>query len=303
MKKVAIVILNWNGKRDTMQCLESIEKLSIINYQLSIYVVDNGSKDGLVEELKVQSAKCKIIENKENLGYAEGNNVGIRAALEDEADYVMILNNDTVVDKNLAIQLIKTIEKYPVAGIVSPKIYFANGFEFHKSRYKKDELGKVIWYAGGLIDWKNVLLSHQGVDEVDKGQYNETSEIDYATGACLFVNKEVFNKIGFFDKNYFLYLEDADFCQRAKQAGFKIIYNPKAILWHKVAQSSGIGSSLNDYYITRNRLLFAARYANMRAKFALLRESIRLLFNGRKWQKRGVIDYYLGNLGKGSFNS
>lgn len=312
MKKVAIVILNFNGEKDTIQCLESIERLQVtrldsakrVGYRLQVIVVDNGSVDGSVNELKnftLPALRFTLIENKENLGFAEGNNVGIRVALKDGADYVLILNNDTLVDKNLILQLIKTFSDYHDAGIISPKIYFAPGFEFHKTRYKKNERGKVIWYAGGKLDWDNILSSHRGVDEVDSGQYDRVVETDFATGACMMIKLEVFKKIGLLDKDYFLYWEDVDFCQRAKKAGFKVLYTPTTHIWHKVARGSGIGSNLNDYYITRNRLLFASKYAVVRAKFALLRESLKMLFSGRPWQWRGVIDYYFGNLDKGSY--
>jgi len=96
-------------------------------------------------------------------------------------------------------------------------------------------------------------------------------------------------------------MEDADHAQRIKKAGYKVLYSGKGWLWHKVSQSSGIGSELNDYFLTRNRMIFGMRYASLRTKFALLRESIKLLLSGRKWQKIGIKDYYLGNLGKGSW--
>lgn len=121
----------------------------------------------------------------------------------------------------------------------------------------------------------------------------------------MFIRREVLEEIGFFDERYFLYLEDADFSQRAKRKGWKILYWPRAILWHKVSQSSGIGSQLNDYYITRNRLLFGMTYAGVRAKLALLKESVKLMFVGRKWQRAGVADFYMGRFGHGpsfSFN-
>lgn len=307
MKKVSIVILNWNGKENTLECLKSIDELRIKNYELRIIVVDNDSKDRSVEAFKklpsYQATKFHLIENKRNLGFCEGNNVGIRETLRDGAEFLMILNNDTVVDKNLVSQLIKTFDDYPDVGIVSPKIYFAKGFEFHKNRYKKNEMGKVFWYAGGKIDWDNILSAHRGVDEVDRGQYDKVMETDYASGACMMVKSEVFKKVGLFDKDYFLYWEDVDLCQRARRAGFKILYTPNALLWHKNAGSSRVGGPLHDYYLTRNRLLFGRKFANLRARFALLRESLKFVIGGRPWQKRGVIDYYFGNLGKGSYPS
>ncbi|MAG59632.1 glycosyl transferase [Candidatus Woesebacteria bacterium] len=300
--KVSIVVLNWNGKEDTVQCLKSIGKLQTSNYTVQTVVVDNASTDGSVKAIKSLKVKgLKIIRNKGNLGFAGGNNVGMQHALEDGADFVLILNNDTRVDKNLVVDLLKVAEKQPRVGVLSPKIYFTPDFEFHKERYKKSERGKVIWYAGGSLDWKNVLGHNRGVDEVDIGRYNRTEETDFATGACMLIRKEVLEDIGLFDERYFMYLEDADFSYRARQRKWKILYAPPAHIWHQVAQGSGVGSGLNDYYITRNRLLFGIQYAPVRSKLALWRESLRFLITGRKWQRQGIIDFYLGQYGKGSW--
>jgi len=298
VKKVFIVVLNFNGKEDTLECLASVSRLQVTGYRLQVVVVDNGSMDGSVEKIKSQKLKIKnfiLIENKENLGFAEGNNVGLRFALKNRADFVLVLNNDTFVDKNLIVELLQTAESCQKAGIFGPKIYFAPGFEFHRGRYRAEDLGKVIWYAGGKIDWQNTLFSHRGVDEVDQGQYGQVEETDFVSGCAMFVKREVIEQIGFFDKKFFAYLEDVDFCQRAKKAGFNLLYVPKALLWHKVAQTTGgIGSQLQDYYITRNRLLFGFRWGSSRAKFALLKESLKLL-SGPK--RQGVVDFYLRKFG------
>ena len=306
--KVSIIILNWNRKKDTVECLESIENLQISGFELEIVVVDNASSDGsqkAVEQIFKKIAKknvsCKQIRNKANLGFAAGNNVGMKYALDSGADYLLVLNNDTEVDKGLIKKLLEIANKHPKAGAISTKIYFAKGFEFHKNRYKKQDLGKVIWYAGGDMDWDNVYGSNHGVDEVDKGQFEKTKETDFATGACVLLKDEALENVGLFDEKYFMYLEDADLSQRLKKNGWEVLYTPKTDIWHKVAQSSGIGSDLNDYFITRNRLLFGMRYAKCRTKIALVRESFKLLLTGRKWQKSGVRDFYLGRFGKGSW--
>lgn len=299
MTSVFVVILNWNSKENTLECLKSIDKLRVTSYELHVLVVDNASKESVKEIETIKG--IGVIKNKENVGFAGGNNVGIKYALDNGADFILILNNDTTVDENLIVQLIEVAQKHKDVGILSPKIYFAPGFEFHKERYKPSEKGKIIWYAGGDIDWDNVYGENRGVDEVDRDQFDKVSETGFATGAAMFLRREAIKDVGFFDEKYFMYLEDADLSLRMKKKGWRILYAPPAHLWHKVAQSSGIGSDLNDYYTTRNRLLFGLRYASFRTKFALLRESIRMLFNGRPWQRRGVLDFYLGRFGKGSW--
>lgn len=302
MLKVYVIILNWNRKKDTLECIKSVSKLLTSKFQLQILVVDNFSSDGSVEAIRaLEFPNLEIIVNKKNLGFAEGNNVGIRYALSIKADYVLILNNDTIIDKNLLVHLVKVIKKDKRVAALSPKIYFAGGYEYHKDRYHLKDLGRVIWSAGGRIDWDNVYCSNRGVDEVDKKQYNQIEEVDFATGSCIFLRSEALRQIGLFDWRYFMYLEDVDLCMRLKKKGWKILYVPKAFLWHKVAQSSKIGGELNDYFITRNRLLFGLKYAPLRSKLALVKESMRLLLNGRKWQKKAVVDFYSFNFGKGSW--
>jgi GT2 family glycosyltransferase len=307
MIKVSAIILNWNRANDTLECLDSLQKLIINNFKLKIIVVDNGSTDNSAKKIKKYftdhqktNTEYLLIENENNLGFAAGNNIGINHALKENSNYVMLLNNDTIVDKNLVNTMLKYMQENPRTGLVSPKIYFAKGFEFHK-KYKKSDLGKIIWYAGGRIDWNNIYGSNVGVDEIDKNQYSAATKTDFATGACVFCRAETLKKIGLFNEKYFAYFEDADLSIRASQAGWNVVYYPDTHLWHKVSQSSGIGSELNDYFITRNRLLFGINYASLRTKLALYKESIRLLIKGRKWQKQGVKDYYLGRFGKGSW--
>ncbi|MDO8487440.1 MAG: glycosyltransferase family 2 protein [Candidatus Curtissbacteria bacterium] len=294
--KIAIVVLNYKGLGETLECLESLRRCAKGNYNVEIIVVENGSDDGSVEALS-KIKDTHFVANNKNLGFSGGMNSGIRYALKRNADYIIILNNDTIVDKNLVVTLAKSAQS---ADIVAPKIYFAPGFEFHKDRYKKQDLGKVIWYAGGSIDWKNILGIHTGVDEIDKGQFAKYKEIDFATGACMLIKKEVFEKIGLLDEKYFLYLEDMDFCVRVKKAGFKIKFCPGAILWHKNAVSAGgSGSKLQDYYITRNRLLFAFKYAKPRTKIAVLKQII--LQSGDPLKRKALIDFLTFKFGAKQF--
>ena len=144
---------------------------------------------------------------------------------------------------------------------------------------------------------------HRGVDEVDNGQFEKVEKTNFASGCCMLVKQEVFEKVGFLDEKFFLYYEDSDLCERVRRSGYSIMYSPKAILWHKNAGSAGgSGSSLQDYYITRNRMLFGFRYASLRSKLALFKESMMILAKGRYWQRRGILDFYLGRFERGSFN-
>src|SRR4030042_5912844 len=253
--EIGIFIVNYNGRDNTLACLRSLEKLQATSCRLQVFVVDNHSFDNSVQDIKKQFPKATLIKNAENLGFVGGNNAGIKKAIKDGADYVLILNNDTLVSENLIGELLKVAQKDEKVGIVVPKIFFAAGYEFHKKLYQKNDLGRVIWYAGGRTDWQNMFGVHLGVDEVDHGQFDQEKEVDFATGCCFLAKKEVFSKIGLFDSKFFLYGEDLDLSIRALKAGFKIFYAPRAFLWHKNAGSSSSGSTLHDYYLSRNRLL------------------------------------------------
>lgn len=303
MKKVFISIVNYNGKASTKKCLQELEKLEEGSFKLCVVVVDNNSTENFdLKEEDFKNLNLKIIRLQENLGFSGGHNKGISYAIINGADYVLILNNDVLLDKNLIKELLEPLERDKSIGITVPKIYFAKGFEFHKDRYSSSELGKVIWYAGGEMDWRNLIGFHRGVDEVDGGQYDESSETNFATGCCMMVKKEVFEKVGLFNEKYFLYYEDSDLSIRVRKAGFKIIFIPTAVIWHENAGSTGgSGSKLQDYYISRNRLLFGTSYAPFRTKISLVKESLLVLLNGREQQKKGTRDFYLRKFGRGSY--
>ncbi|KKR34313.1 MAG: putative glycosyltransferase [Candidatus Gottesmanbacteria bacterium GW2011_GWC2_39_8] len=297
MKKISIVILNYNGLADTIDCLSSLKKIKQAGFVTEIIVVDNGSKEK-IKVIKIRFPETVLIESHENLGFAGGNNLGIKKALESKADYVMLLNNDTTVDPLIILKLIEFSERNKDIGIVSPKIYFYPGQEYHKDRYKEEEKGKVIWYGGGKIDWNNLYASHLDVDKVDDFKNQTPAETDFATGCCMLIKKEVFSKIGLLDDKYFLYFEDTDFSLRAKKAGIKVFFYPEGLVWHKNASSSGKpGSNLHIYYQTRNRLIFGMKYAFLRTKIALLRESIGDILKGGV-KKSALIDFYSGKYGK-----
>jgi len=286
--KISIIVLNYNGIKDTIECLKSINNLKTDNISLETVVVDNNSTDNSQKKLS-KMKNIHLIFNKSNMGFSAGNNIGIKYALQKKSDFILILNNDTIVEKSLLFGLLKSVD---LNDIISPKILFAPGFEFHKKLYGKKDIGKIIWYAGGIIDWDNIIGKHIGVDIVDKGQYNNARETDYATGACMLIKSEVFNKIGLFDEKYFLYLEDMDFCVRAKFIGFKIGYEPSGVIWHKNAGSTGgSGSELQDYYFTKSRLLFSFKHAKIKTKLAVLKEIV--LKSNENLKRKAIIGFML----------
>ena len=259
--KVAIVILNWNGKDDTCECLESVRKLDYSNYQT--IVADNGSEDDSVQFLKQQYPDILIIENGANLGYAEGNNRAIKYAIEQEFDYILLLNNDAVVDPQILNSFMNVSKTNPQAGVFGAKIYYL-------SEPQK------IWFAGGKILPDMLLASHEGMGEIDNnGAWDEIKPIDYACGCALFIKSDVIKKVGTLESKFFLMWEETDFCYRARRAGFECLFVPKALVWHKISASfkGGDAGHLQNYFMVRNRLLWIERNIPMREKFRFLIKS------------------------------
>lgn len=304
MATIAVVTVNWNTFTDTRDFLRSLNKIRLSHdFHLEKIVVDNGSTDNSVACLSQEFSDINLIRSPTNLGFSGGYNLGLKTALRQGAEYLFIINNDTLIkDPYILEKLMAIFEKNHKAGLITPKIYFAPDCEFHHERYADSEKGRVIWYAGGQIDWQNLLFSHRGVDEVDHGQYDQIEETQFCTGCAIFTSASVLEKIGLFDESLFAYLEDADLNLRARKAGYQSIYAGNTAIWHKTSRSvGGIGSPLQDYFSTRNRLIFGRRYASFRTQFALFREAIKLYFSGRPPQKLGVADYFLGHRASGRF--
>ena len=264
--KVSIIILNWNGLKDTIECLESLKQLTYPNYE--VIVVDNGSTDdsvkfikeltssrvnGLNNSLINNKSTIRLIENRTNLGYAEGNNIAIRQVLrEGESDFILLLNNDTVVEKNFLSELVKVAQSEKEIGILGPKIYY------HDYQGRKN----VIQSAGSMVNLcAGRFPSVERLDEVDNKDIKEPRSVDFVIGACLLVKTEVVKKIGLLDKRFFCLFEDTDWCLRAKKVGFKILYVPSSIIWHKKSQS--VKKISEVYYYTRNLFWLESKHANI----------------------------------------
>lgn len=304
MKNIAIIILNWNTTELTKITIESFFKINHKEFNYQIILVDNGSKPECINELEKIYGKNKqvtIIKSTTNQGYAEGNNIGIRWALKQKYEYIMIANSDIRVDSEFLNILFNKIKDNPKL-FLAPKIYFEKGYEYFKDRYTTGQSGNVLWAIGGKIDWDNIYASNIAIDEVDTGQYDKNTPIpDFISGCCFLVHSEMFKNIGLFDHRYFLYMEDVDLSVRASRQGYQLQIIPESMIWHINSGSAGAASNLQDYFISRNRILFSFSYAKLRTKFAIFRESLHHLIFGRQWQKKGIQDFYLSKFEKGSW--
>lgn len=209
--------------------------------------------------------------HEKNGGYAYGINQGIKKAIADQYEFFCAMNCDVTVREDFIYNIKQSVSLHP-STIIGGKIYYYPGYEYHKNRYSRQDLGKVMWYAGGVIDWKNVYTTHRGVDEIDKGQYNKTEKTTFITGCFMAYDKAVVSKVGNWAEDYFLFYEDADYCARAVKSGISLLYDPSIVIWHKSGQStSGAASSFQRKYLERNRFLFGLRYAPWRTKFHLIK--------------------------------
>lgn len=256
---VMLVVLNWNGRDDTLRCLSSIKNLTYSNY--SVVVVDNGSSDNSVSAIGDSFPDLRIIETGKNLGYAGGNNVGIKHALNNGADYILVLNNDTVVESSLLDSLVTASEVLPKPAIIGSAIYYLNDPD-------------VLWYRGGRWDSSKRKLIHEGYGHPLDNKSPTIREVDYVTGCALFAHRSIFEALGGFDESYFLTYEETDFCYRARSIGYRSFVTTRAKLWHSVSASfGGSESPLIRYFMTRNSLLWAKNHLD-RNSLRLLRRRI-----------------------------
>ncbi|OQX85586.1 MAG: hypothetical protein B6D63_02005 [Candidatus Latescibacteria bacterium 4484_7] len=225
-EKVCVIVLNWNGKEVIQPCLDSL--LAVRSPELHVIVVDNASTDGSQKIVEERYPSVELIENESNLLFAEGNNVGIRKALEEDADFILILNNDTVVEPDSVEAMMGAMKSNERVGIVGPKILYY------------DEPNR-IWFGGGGFYPVVWVPRHINIRKIDGTFVDERSDTGYVTGCAMLVRRGVFETAGFLDPGYRIYSEDVDFCLRAKQCGWRVIYEPSARIYHKVSSSSGGG--------------------------------------------------------------
>lgn len=248
-KLVYIVLLNYNSIEHTRECIESLLELDYSNFQ--ILVVDNHSKDSVDDRLKAYE-NVVLIKNKDNLGFACGNNVGIKYALDHGADYVLLLNNDTVVERNFLSVMIEQSVTNCIA-VACPKIL---------NYYDR----KKVMYAGGYISQLKGGVKLRGAGKNDCAKWDCNKEITFAHGCCMLIDKFVFNQIGFLPEEFFLYYEDTAFSALLNNKKLKMLYVGNAVIYHKESKSVKKGSDDFQYYFVRNRLLFVKKYIRKKYK-------------------------------------
>lgn len=261
---ITVVYENYTVLKDFIASLQSQT-----NKNFHLYCIDVSIHRYTVDYKKI-SGETVYAENK---GYSQGINIGLKKAIEAGFSNFCLINNDVYFNKDFVDKVLISTFHHP-SSIIGGKIYYAKGYEYHK-RYFKSELGKVLWYAGGSVDWRNALTPHRGVDEPDSGQYDKPQETSFVNGALIIFDKTVVDEVGFWEEKYFLYFEDADFCERAKRKGIKLFYDPSIVMWHKNAQSTGgSGSNIHQKYQEYSRLRFGLKYAPVRTKLHLIKNYI-----------------------------
>ncbi len=264
MHKLAIVTVVMNFDKSD-QFFASLAEQTDSDFLL--YVVDiSGSADS--PRLPIKNV---TILTRQNKGYAYGINEGIKEAQKNGLQSFCAINDDVFFAKDFVTTAKKTLAAHP-ATITGGKIYYASGHEYHKDRYAKKELGRVLWYAGGHIDWAHSQAVHRGVDVVDVGQFNKSQATGFVTGCLMLLDTAVIQKIGYMDESYFLYYEDTDYCVRATRAHIPLFYEPSLVIWHLISQSTGgSGSGIHVRYQRKNLVKFALKYAPLRTKLHVLK--------------------------------
>jgi GT2 family glycosyltransferase len=277
--KVSIVLLNLNGYADTSDCIKSLEQIDYPNYE--VIVVDNGSSDGSGERLAGEFPGVRMIVSKNNLGFTGGNNLGMQDALQRGADYVLLLNNDTVVDRAFLSHLVQVAESDPTIGLAGPKIYY----------FSEPER---IWYAGGDVNLVAGACDHAGKDELDtNGRFSKVADTGFITGCAFLVKARVLRHIGLLDDKLFVYWEDTDFCERARKQGYRRVFVPQSHVWHKVSRTCGKESYFTLYLSTRNQLNWVATHAPYPIKpfalgFTLAKKTARMIVQSMRNKESAV---------------
>jgi GT2 family glycosyltransferase len=272
--KASIIIVNWNRKEDTIECLDSVYRIDHPDYD--VVVVDNGSTDGSVDAIKAKFPKAALLPQAKNTGFCIANNLAIKYALQNGAEYLLILNNDMVVEPSILTELTKVLDSDKAIGAVSPLIAYYND-------------PKSIWFIGCRIDWGNgELMKRYAPEDMAKGLL----DTDIVSWGAVLTKREAIDSVGYLDERFFLYYDDTDWSVRCRKKGFKTVSFTKVLAYHKSSRSSGGAySPVFYYYYTRNKMIFMRKHAGIIRKLAFSVHYLRHAFHHyERLMKEGNID-------------
>ncbi len=288
---VSVIMINYNGAADTIECVESLSHVTYDN--VKIIVVDNASTDDSVEVLKreINHENVIIVESPDNNGFSAGNNIGIKEAQNLGSDYMLILNNDTLVEPDFIEPLLEVFEQDSGTGCVISKILYASEPE-------------KIWYAGGTYNPWFCRADHVDYNQADN-RIEEIKQVEFASGCCMLLSDEAIEKAGLMDEDYFLYVEDTEYSLRLRKAGYKLMYNSNSVIYHKVSATTTAGSDLSQYYTIRNTLYLGKAYSSFLQKLSTMAYNVAFythkVLTGQYKLKNilaAQLDYHAGIVGR-----
>jgi hypothetical protein len=292
---ISVIILNWNNAPDTLECLATVYASE--NASFDVYVADNGSTDGSLEIIRSAYPQAIYIENNANLGFAEGNNRAITAALDGGAEYLFLLNNDAVLREDTLFLLKRAADAHPTSAVFGPKIYYYDA-------------PATIWYGGGEWDPARASFYHRdwNTDE-EEAPRNNIEKTSYVCGCAFFIRADAVRHCGLMDNRFFLNWEEIDWCWRLKKAGYDCLYVPEAKCWHKISRSfiGGKRGPMWLYFYWRNRLLWMELhlpfkefvYLGRKILWPQIVDLLKDSFRNKEARAslRGICDYFLRRFG------
>lgn len=289
---IGVLIVTWNRKADLLDCVRSVLRSDYPDF--SVYVVDNASSDGTSDAVASQFPQVSLIRSEENLGFAAGNNLGLKRMLHDGVDAAFLLNDDAVIAEDTLSSMLDSDFRRPDVGVAAPKILLHSD-------------PGTVWSAGGLVDPRTGIAVQRFYGEPDDGRADQPAEIEYAVGCAMLIKADVVREAGMLDPDYYMYYEEADWCRRIRACGYRILYVPRSRVRHKVELDRSV-SDHAVYYYARNRLLYLSRSGAGPSRIAwvtvagVLRSALGHAAHGRiresRLMVRGIADYYAKRLGR-----